>query len=408
MIFISTLDEEKHMNQVSDGIKRVLEATEAILPEIKAAAKDGDNDRKVRDDIIEKMKEAGTLGISKPKRFGGLGANTREMLEVSTLVGKADGGTAWVVMLTNVGGWLTSHGNDQLQEEVWGGENENPVITGVLMPTSTAKKVDGGYRVTGKWFYNSGSWWSDWGGIGFPVPNEQGEIVSSGLATIPRSDYEVEDSWFISGMRASASNTLVAEDIFVPEHRVMLMPEAIDGKFPSQLNNDDPVSRAATIPVLAVVLVGPSLGVAEAALEYVREKAQQKPVSQTFYNTQSDSTAVQLQVAKAAQLIEVARLLTFDVADRIDNWAAEGIYPDVTERARVKANVGFIVESLHDAMEMLMWVHGSGSYADSNPMQRWWRDIHVGTSHAVASPSIGYEAWGRYLVGNTTPITPMV
>lgn len=90
------------MAQVSDGIKKVLEATEAILPDIAAAAKDGDMNRRVRDDIIEKLKETGALGLSKPERFGGLGANAREMLEVSTLVGRADGGAAWVVMLTNV------------------------------------------------------------------------------------------------------------------------------------------------------------------------------------------------------------------------------------------------------------------------------------------------------------------
>lgn len=396
------------MTHVSDGITRVLEATEVILPDIAAAAKDGDRDRRVRDDIIEKLKDTGAIGLSKPERFGGLGANTREMLEVSSLVGRADAGAAWVVMLTNIAGWLTGHMSHAAQSDVWDAGVENPVLTGVLMPTATAKKVEGGYRITGKWFYNSGSWWSDWVGVGFPVPNEEGEIVTTGLAMIPRSEYTIEDSWFISGMRGSASNTVVVEDVFVPEHRVMLLPPAINGEYPSESAQDEPVYRTGFIPVLAVVLVGPSLGAAEAALEYVREKAGQKAVSQTFFATQSVSTAVQLQVAKAAQLIEVARLLTFDVADRIDNWSKEGVYPDVFERSRIKANVGFIAESLHEAMETLMWAHGSGAYADSNLLQRLWRDVHVGTSHAVASPAIGYETYGKALLGDPTPITPMI
>lgn len=229
------------MAQVSDGIKKVLEATEAILPDIAAAAKDGDMNRRVRDDIIEKLKETGALGLSKPERFGGLGANAREMLEVSTLVGRADGGAAWVVMLTNVCGWLAGHIGHEAQNDIWGGDNSNPVLTGVLMPTSTAEYVEGGYRITGKWHYNSGSWWSDWAGIGFPVPNENGEPVNVGLAMIPRSDYEIEDTWHISGMRGSASNTIVANDIFVPEHRVMLVPPAIQGEYPSISAKDEPV-----------------------------------------------------------------------------------------------------------------------------------------------------------------------
>ena len=396
------------MTQVSDGIKKVLEATEAILPEIAAAGKDGDRDRRVRDDIIEKLKETGALGISKPERFGGLGANAREMLEVSTLVGRADAGAGWVVMLTNVCGWLTAHMNHEVQAEVWGGDNPNPVLTGVLMPTSTAEKVEGGYLVSGKWHYNSGSWWSDWAGIGFPVPDENGEIVSVGLGVIPRSDYEIEDTWYISGMRGSASNSIVANDVFVPDHRVMLVPPAIEGEYPSVSAKDEPVYRTAFIPLLVIVLVGPSLGAAEAALEYVREKAQQKPVSQTFFEKQADSTALQLKVAQAAQKIEVARLLTFDVCDRLDAWGREGVYPEPLERTRVKANTGYIMELLQEAIETLMWVHGSGSYADSNPMQRWWRDIHVGTSHAVGSPSIGYETYGKLLLGNETSITPMI
>lgn len=396
------------MSHISDGMKKVLEETAAILPDIAAAAKDGDENRRTRDDIVEKLKQTGAMGLSKPKRLGGLGGNAREMLEASTLVGKADAGAAWVVMLTNVAGWLTGHMTHQMQDEVWAGDNPNPVLTGVLMPTSTAVKVEGGYRITGKWHYNSGSWWSDWAGVGFPVPNEKGEIVSAGLAMFPREDYEIEDSWFISGMRGSASNTLVIEDKFVPDHRVMLMPPAIEGEYPSESAQDEPVYRSGFIPVLAVVLLGPSLGAAEAALEYVREKARVKPVSQTFYETQSQSTAVQLQVAKAAQLIEVARLLTFDVADRIDAWGREGVYPEPFERSRIKANVGFVAESLHEAIEILMWAHGSGSYADSNLLQRLWRDIHVGTSHAVASPAVGYETYGKNLLGDPTPITPMV
>ena len=100
-----------------------------------------------------------------------------------------------------------------------------------------------------------------------------------------------------------------------------------------------------------------------------------------------------------------SRLLTFDVADRIDRWGEEGTYPVVAERARVKANVGFIAESLQQAIDLLMAAHGSGSFADPNPLQRIWRDIHVGTSHAVVSPAVGYETYGKALLGDPTPLS---
>lgn len=331
----------------------------------------------------------------------------REMLEVSSRVGAADGAAGWVVMLTNVCGWMTSLFSHQAQQDVYG-TNPDAIVTGVLMPTATSVAVDGGYRITGRWHYNSGSWWSDWAVLGFPITDEDGEVVDQGLALVPASDYRVEDSWFISGMRGTASNTIIAEDVFVPAHRVLFPPRAIEGRYESESYRDEPVHRSAFIPVAAIVLIGPNLGAAETALAYVREKAASKAVSQTFFDKQSESTAVQLQVARAAQLIEVARLLTFDVADRIDGWGEADVYPDFEERARVKANVGFIAESLQQAIDLLMAAHGSGSFADFNPLQRIWRDIHVGTSHAVVSPAIGYETYGKSLLGDPTPITPMV
>ena len=391
----------------SPEIQEILDRIQAALPEISAEAKAGDTDRRLTDRSIEILRSAGALSASTPRRHGGAEATVREMLEVSTLLGTADAAAGWVAMLTNVCGWFAGLFSHQAQQDVFG-DHPDAIVTGVLMPTSTSVRADGGYRITGKWYYNSGSWWSDWAVLGFPITDDAGEIVDQGLALVPANDYRVEDSWFISGMRGTASNTIVVEDVFVPEHRVLFPPQAIEGRYANETYQDEPVHRSAFIPVAAAVLVGPSLGAAETALQYVRGKAAVKGVSQTFFEKQSESTAVQLQVARAAQLIEVARLLTFDVADRIDRWGEDGYYPVVAERARVKANVGFIAESLQQAIDLLVAAHGSGSFADSNPLQRIWRDIHVGTSHAVVSPAIGYETYGKALLGDPTPITPMV
>lgn len=392
---------------VSPDIQDILDRIDAVLPAIAAEGRQGDADRRLTDAAFAALRDSGALRVSIPRRHGGPEGTVREMLEASSRVGAADGAAGWVVMLTNVCGWFTSLFSHQAQQDVYG-SNPDAIVTGVLMPTATSVVVEGGYRITGRWHYNSGSWWSDWAVLGFPITDDEGEVVDQGLALVPAADYRVEDSWFISGMRGTASNTIVAEDVFVPAHRILFPPRAIEGQYESESYRDEPVHRSAFIPVAAVVLIGPNLGAAETALAYVREKASSKAVSQTFFDKQSESTAVQLQVARAAQLIEVARLLTFDVADRIDAWGEAGVYPGFDERARVKANVGFIAESLQQAIDLLMAVHGSGAFADFNPLQRIWRDIHVGTSHAVVSPAIGYETYGKSLLGDPTPITPMV
>ena len=87
----------------------------------------------------------------------------------------------------------------------------------MLAPTAETVKVAGGYRVTGRWYYNSGSWHADWATLGIPVTDESGEVVNQGLALIPRADCEIEETWFVAGMKSSGSNCMIASDVFVPD-----------------------------------------------------------------------------------------------------------------------------------------------------------------------------------------------
>ena len=295
----------------------------ALGPLLAANAAKGEADRRVTEESIQAMVDAGLFKIAVPRRYGGYETSVRTMLEVSAAVGEADGGTAWVLTLINVCSWLVGLLPQQAQDDIFG-EDPAALISGVLAPTATTVKVDGGWRVTGKWYYNSGSWHATWAGLGVPVTDADGAVVNQGLALIPRGDLSLQDTWFVAGMKSTGSNCLVADDVFVPEHRVMLVPPAIIGQYPTEHIGSEPFYRSALVPVLALVLVGPQLGMGQAALDYVIGKAAKKPVSYTFFTAQTESVGFQLQVAEAARLIDTARLVAFRAADDIDQAAARG------------------------------------------------------------------------------------
>jgi alkylation response protein AidB-like acyl-CoA dehydrogenase len=280
-------------------------------------------------------------------------------------------------------------------------------VSGVLAPTAESVRVEGGWRVTGRWYYNSGSWHASWAVLGIPITNEAGEVVDQGLALIPVSDMTVEDTWFVAGMKSSGSNCLVAEDVFVPEHRLLLVPPAIEGTYGSE-HTEETFYRAAFVPVLALVLVGPQLGMGRAALALVTEKAAKKPISYTFFEAQRDSVAFQLQIAEAAMLIDTAHLHAYRAADDIDNAASRGEYPDYLARARVRADTGYVAEKITRAIDLLLSAHGAGSFAEVNPLQRIWRDSATAARHAVVLPVVGYEVYGKALLGVEEKITPLV
>jgi alkylation response protein AidB-like acyl-CoA dehydrogenase len=372
-----------------------------------ANAAQGEADRRVAEESIKAMTDAGLFKISVPKRYGGYETSMRTMLEVSEAVSQADGGTAWVLTLVNVCNWLVGLFPQQAQDDVYG-TDPGALVSGVLAPTATTVKVDGGWRVTGKWFYNSGSWHATWAGLGIPVTDADGQVVNQGLALIPREDLGLEDTWFVAGMRSSGSNCLVADDVFVPEHRVMLTPPAIVGQYGTEHGGSEPLYRSALVPVLALVLVGPQLGMGQAALDYVISKAAKKPVSYTFFTAQSESAGFQLQVAEAARLLDTARLHAYRAADDIDEAAARGEYLDYLTRARVRSDTGYVAECVTRAIDILLFAHGAGSFADVSPLQRIWRDSATAARHAVVSPQVSYEVYGKALLGVEDNITPLI
>jgi alkylation response protein AidB-like acyl-CoA dehydrogenase len=377
-----------------------------LQPLIAGHAAQGEADRRVVEESITALTDAGIFRIAQPRRYGGYQTSMRTMLDVSSAVAEADGGTSWVVTLCNGCAWLAALFPEQAQDEVWAA-SPGAKVSGVLAPTAESVKVDGGFRVTGQWFWNSGSWHADWAVLGLPIVDADGQPVDQGLALVPRADLDLQETWFVAGMKSTGSNCLIARDVFVPEHRIMSVPPAIEGGYATE-HADEELYRSAFVPLLSLILAGPQLGLGRRALEIVTEKAATKPISYTFYTTQADSVAFQLQLAEAAMMIDTAHLHAYRAADDLDSAAADGRRLDVLARARVRADNARVLECITRAIDILLYAHGAGSFAEANPLQRIWRDSAVGARHAVTLPAVAYEVYGKALLGRDDQPTPLI
>ncbi len=384
----------------------LVERIRTLQPMLAKNAAQGETDRRVVEESITALTDAGAFKIAQPRRYGGYETSMRTMLDVSAAVAEADGGTSWVVALCNVCAWMTGLFPQRAQDDVWA-DTPEAKVSGVLAPTSEAVKVDGGFRITGRWYYNSGSWHASWAVLGIPITDESGEAIDQGLALVPYTDLELEDTWFVAGMKSTGSNCLIATDVFVPEHRIVSVPQTIGGSYATE-HTEETLYRSAFVPVLSLVLAGPQLGMGRKALEIVREKAAKKPISYTFYTAQADSVAFQLQLAQAAMMIDTAHLHAYRAADDIDTAAAAGVFPDELTRTRVRADTGWVLEHITKAIDILLSAHGAASFADVNPLQRIWRDSSVGARHAVVVPMVSYEIYGKALLGRDDQITPLI
>ena len=377
-----------------------------IVPVLARNAARTEQDRRVVEENITLIDQADLFAIMRPRRLGGLETDMRTKLEVSRELGRGCGSTSWAATLMNVCAFFAGLFPDQAQRDVWESSPGNR-IAGVLAPTGEATRVDGGFHLSGSWGWASGCLHAQWAVVGLPVPDEQGQIIDQGLALVPMTDLTISDTWFVAGMRGTGSNTLIARDVFVPSHRVISIPAAIGGRYATE-HTDEALYRSAFVPVAAIVLAGPQLGLAQAALDLVIEKAPKRSISYTFYDVQTEAPTVQLAVAKAASLVDAAHLFAYRAAADIDQAAVDGVYPDYAARARVRMDTGAAIENAREAIRVLVSAHGASSFAETSPLQRIWRDSEVASRHAVISPAISTEVYGRALLGLTDGVTALV
>lgn len=365
----------------------------------------GERDRRVPEESIRALTEAGLFKIMVPRRYGGHEGTVSTLLEAAGAVAEADGGTGWVVSLCNVCAWIAALFPLRAQDEVFGADPDAKVC-GSIAPAGQSIRVSGGWRLTAQWRNVSGSCHATWAALGFPLTDEAGDVTGAGVALVPAADYTVQDTWFVAGMQASGSNTVVAEDVFVPEHRVMSQSEAAAGRYPA--SREGAGYPAGWLPMLTLTLAGPQLGLGRAALRQVRAAAAAKPIAATVFARQADSAGFQIQLGRAAAQIDTAHLHVRRAAGDIDEHAARGKNPDLAARARIRADASVAAGQVVSAIGTLLDAHGSGGFADASPLHRIWQDANVGARHALLTPGISYEVYGKVLLGLENDITVTV
>lgn len=384
--------------------EEVIERARSLAPVLARHAAAADEHRRLSDEVVGAIEEAGLFGLLTTRRLGGLEADVRTTWEALATLGESCGSAAWVTAIINGSNLLVQLFDEQAQEEV-AAEGRPLKAVSVFSPSGTSEPAPGGLVISGSWAWASGSWYADWALCAVPVTAANGEVVDQAFALIPISDLTIEDTWFTSGMRGTASNTLVADRVFVPEHRLLSLPAALAGAYP-EAGPETGILRVTLAPLLATLLSAPLVGLARGAATLVREKAPRRGISYTTYTSQVDSPVFAAQLGEAAMIVRDAELHGRATADAIDAAAAAGVQLDDLHRTQARASVGHVTRRVRDAFDLLLTAHGASSFAEVNAMQRMWRDASAGARHAVLTAPVNYEIHGRGLlgVGNITPL----
>jgi 3-hydroxy-9,10-secoandrosta-1,3,5(10)-triene-9,17-dione monooxygenase len=374
----------------SDGVDAdVVDRAVALRPLLESHATHCEAERRIVDENLDALAAADLFDVIVPKRHGGLGSSIATQLAVSAELAKGCGSTAWVQTIFNVTTWSAALLPAGGQADIF--DSGEPVrMCGSVMPTGTATPVDGGYLITGEWGFASGSLHATWATGGVLVLDDRGAAGLPAVAYMPMRELDVRDTWYVAGMRGTGSNTVVADRVFVPAHRMAGAAELFD---PAP-RGAEPSDRWPIGSVLALVLVGPVLGMAESALEAVAANAPRRSISYTTYERQIDSTVVLRDLAEAALDIDTVRMHVFRAAADIDAVGAGGEM-DALAKARLRGACGYANDVARRAVDRLVNIAGASSFAEVSPVQRIWRDLNVASRHAFLGTQPTLELYGR-------------
>jgi alkylation response protein AidB-like acyl-CoA dehydrogenase len=368
-----------------------------IRPLLRKNAPLGEAQRSLTDEVVRTLDQLDVWALITPRRWGGKGLSSAAFSRINREISKGDPSVAWVVQIINGCTWIATLTSDRLQEELFG--QGLPKFCSSFAVACSAKAAPRGYIVDGTWPYNSGCRQASWGYYLVNLEKEDGTIQPGNFVYIPMKELQIKDTWHTVGMQGTSSDSVVADSVFVPEHRFVSVQKPFGDREPGKKHVGAASDNWQTIPLIRAAGLGQLVGAIEAALELTIEGALKKAVPNTTYAKQSNSQVVQRNLGEAAAKIDAAALSVDSLCDVQDQAALAGRQFSPLERSRQKAGCALVIDLLSDAIRLIMNVAGSGAFAKANEIQRFWRDFGMASRHAIFLPDFGYEVYGAMRLG---------
>jgi 3-hydroxy-9,10-secoandrosta-1,3,5(10)-triene-9,17-dione monooxygenase len=373
----------------------LVSAAASLVPVLSAGAETADATGRLPDDAVAALRKEGLFRLATPRKYGGHEAGACAATAIAAEVARGCPSASWVLTVyytASTALWLFP---DEVRHRVWG-EDPDATVCGSSAGAVPARAVDGGYLLSGRWGWASGVHNASWAILSVLTETE-GVTRGSGFALVPTSALSVETTWHMAGMRGTGSDTIVADDVFVPEEQVVFPARGASAARPAQ---ETPLSVPKPQGLMGA-LAAPVLGMGMALYDHVVEKLSggRPLVSAAGSRARAiDSPAVQANIADAAMLIDSAILQASRTAHAVDRATRAGARLSSLAIARSRMDCGFAARQIRQAADKLLDVGGAGRFAESDPAQRIWRDLGTATRHPAFITELDREHYARLLV----------
>jgi len=374
----------------ADYVRRARE----LAPELAAAADEIERRRELPEPVVDALVERGLFRLLLPRSLGGAELLPADFVPVIEEIAKADASTAWCLNQASGCSMTAAYLDPEAACEIFGGPR------GILVwgpGPGTARVVAGGYRVSAKWSFASGSHNASWLGCHVPILETDGapRLHPDGSPVVrtmlfPKSRAKMTDIWQVIGLKGTGSDQFSVEDLFVPERHSATRDDGTR-------REKGLLYRFSSLQLYAAGFAGVAMGIARSTLDAFVALARDKiPFRST--GALRDNQLIQSQVAQAEARLAAARAFLLGSLEEITAEIARVGHITLDHRMTVRLASTFAIHQSLQVVDTAYHAAGSTAIFEANPFERRFRDIHT-VSQQLQGRQEHFETVGQYLLG---------
>ena len=392
------MPDAKTDQRASPRFDELLARAEALVPALRERAPRAEQLRRLPDETIAELHESGLFRMLQPSRVGGSELPYRALFELTSVIGQGCGSTAWVLANLAAHHWLLGMWHPEAQHEIWGQSPDSLISSALIFPRGRAKRVEGGYRLSGRWPFSSGIDPSTWNMFGAVVSDEDTGQNEPRMFLVPASDYSVIDTWQVIGLAATGSKDVEVADVFVPAYRTLAIERIKGGPNRGSELNPGTLYKLPAISLFGFAIAGVLLGIARGAVQNFVETTRSRHSAYTGRSI-ADFSNIQVDLSEAAALVDAAEAIVLRDCNEATRITEAGVVPSIEQRARYRRDGAFAATLCTKAVDLLFAASGGGAIYERNPIQRAFRDVHAANAHYVLNWGVSGAVYGRVALG---------
>jgi 3-hydroxy-9,10-secoandrosta-1,3,5(10)-triene-9,17-dione monooxygenase len=397
---VGTLPQPVRRDFSSIGYAEALSRARAMVPLLRERAAGVEKARMLTRENEQLLHDSGLFRFHQPRAFGGMELDFVAIVDITAELARGCPSTAWNVGNLACHHWILGYYDQATQHEVWDVNPDALIASSIALAAGRARQVDGGFVVSGRWPFSSGVDNSDWNMLAVSVYEEGSkQPLDWRLCLVPKSDYQIIDTWQAMGMVGTGSKDIAVSERFVPLRRALPLQRCRGGgEHPGARLNHGPLYRIPIGAASSHPLAPAALGAAEGAYELFLAAMRRR--TGTYTGTAvADVQAVQIKVGRARCLIDAARHMLRQSAIALQACAEREEVPDLSTKLRLRAQSAFAVAQAREAVETLWSCYGAQGLYTRDPLQRHLRDVlaiaqHFSFNFDIAAAAFGLDALG--------------